>query len=116
MIDVTILQAGGLFVLLFLSYYTYVQYRKGVFNRWDVLLWSCVWIILMVMTFFPAAISPLVKSELFFRFLDVILVFSCGVMLVVCFYIYRRLRIWEDKTKGLIRAYAESSADFEKKD
>jgi hypothetical protein len=102
-----ILQLSGLMVLLFLTYYTYLQYRRRIFNTLDFVGWSLVWILLLVMDLFPQLLQPLVKPEfLFFRVLDIILVSAIAMLLVSCFYTYRKMRILEDKMRELVKAYA----------
>ena len=102
-----ILQVTGLIVLLFLFHYTYLQYRRRIFNIYDFAGWIIVWSILLVMAIFPQILEPLIEPEiLFFRALDAVLVSSITILLVACFYTYRKMRIVEDKMKQLVRLHA----------
>ncbi|MBD3261776.1 MAG: DUF2304 family protein [Candidatus Altiarchaeales archaeon] len=98
-------QLTGLIALLFFLYYTYIQYRKNIFNKADALIWSVIWVTLMFISVFPQLFQPFIPT-LFFRVLDIIVIFSVAALLTVGFLIYRRLRIYEQKTRQLMRHMA----------
>lgn len=98
-------QLTGLIALSFFLYYTYLQYRKKIFNKSDALLWSVIWLTLMIISMLPQIFQPFIPT-LFFRVLDIIIVFSVAALLTVGFLIYRRLSIYEHKTRQLMRHMA----------
>lgn len=71
---------GSLFIL-FMIYYTYIHFKKHVFDKNIFLFWEILWVISLISIIYPQTLNPIVETFNFARTLDVMIVL--GVMLVV---------------------------------
>ncbi len=97
------LQVLGAAFALFFLYYSYTQYRKRVFDSFDLGLWASVWGALLAASLFPYALSPIFVPSLFIRTLDFLVISAILLLFALGFLIYKKLRLYQKKTEELVR-------------
>ncbi len=71
---------GSIFIL-FMAYYTFINFKKHEFHKNTFLFWESIWLISLVSIIYPKTLEPIMNTFNFARSLDVMIIL--GVMLVV---------------------------------
>ena len=79
--------AGFLFGLFFL-YYTFINYKRKEFTAKEFALWVIIYVAVIIISFFPSLLDPIVKYGGFFRALDVLIVSGFLFLIAAIFYTY----------------------------
>ncbi|MFQ5406506.1 MAG: DUF2304 family protein [Candidatus Micrarchaeia archaeon] len=100
------IQLIGLALALLLMYYSFIQYRKGLFDVSDLTLWGAIWIGLLFASVFPGLLSPLLRPFAFIRVLDFLVISSILALFILSFLIYRKVVVYQRKTEKLVKLLA----------
>ena len=97
--------AGFLFGLFFL-YYTFINYKRKEFTAKEFALWVVAWIAVIVISFFPSLLDPIVKYGGFFRALDVLIVSGFLFLIAFMFYTYTLTKKTQKQVETIVRLVA----------
>ena len=103
---VLVIQIVGLLFGLFMIYYSFLNYKKKEFTAKEFVFWAAVWILLIVVAFFPSVLDPIVKYFGFFRVLDVLIVSGFLFLIIAIFYTYTLTRKTQKQVEIVVREVA----------
>lgn len=104
--EITLARLLGFLTGSFFLYISYIQFKKKLFKKSDLIGWTIVWGGLIVISLL-SVYAPLSQTIIFsYRFIDLVLVFSILIGFTIIFLIYKRLKKYEKKTKELVRKVA----------
>ncbi len=105
--NLSALQLFGAVLGAFFCYNTYIQYRKGVFERSELAAWLFVWGGLIAVSFASAFFFPLTTTIIFsYNILDTVTIVSISALAVVSFSLYKKTKVQEQKMKKIIKKIA----------
>ncbi len=100
--------AGFLFGLFFL-YYTFINYKRKEFTAKEFALWVIIYVAVIIISFFPSLLDPIVKYGGFFRALDVLIVSGFLFLIAAIFYTYIITRKNQKQLETIVREMAMKS-------
>jgi hypothetical protein len=105
----------GALIGLVTIYYTYLQYKRSIFQKNELLSWSLVWTALIGISFVSMFVIPLKQTIYIYSLLDLVIFASILGGYVILLIIHRRQNILDGRVKRLIREAAFESADGKRK-
>ena len=101
------IQILGMLFAVFMSYLTFLHFRKKEFTTKETIFWLGVWIIFLTISIFPTGLDFIIKNWLSFnRRLDFFIVIGFMFVIGVIFYIYTIIRKVQNKVENLVRKIA----------
>lgn len=100
------IQIAGFLFGLFMVYYSFLNYKKKEFTVKEFAFWAVVWILLILVAFFPSILDPIVKYFGFFRALDVLVVSGFLFLIIAVFYTYTLTRKTQKQVETVVRQIA----------
>ncbi|HLC61078.1 MAG TPA: DUF2304 family protein [Candidatus Nanoarchaeia archaeon] len=100
------IQIAGILFGLFMIYYSFLNYKRKQFTITEFIFWAVVWIFLILVALFPAALDPAVKYFGFFRALDVLVVSGFLFLILAVFYTYTLTRKTQKQVETVVREIA----------
>ena len=100
------IQIAGFLFGLFMIYYSFLNYKKKEFTVKEFAFWAVVWILLILVAFFPSILDPIVKYFGFFRALDVLVVSGFLFLIIAVFYTYTLTRKTQKQVETVVRQIA----------
>jgi hypothetical protein len=108
-----LIQIFGIFIALFLLYYTYLNYRKHVLALRELLPWAILWIGLILVTIFPSIVNVFLEGFGINRALDLFMIVAIFILLAVIFHNYITVHRLENRIEKFIRSEALKQVDNE---
>lgn len=102
------IQIAGLLFGLFMTYYSFLNYKRKEFTVKEFGFWLFTWIIFSVITLFPSVLDPIVKLGGFFRTLDVLIVSGFIFLIAAIFYTYTVTRKTQKKVEKIVMEMAQN--------
>ena len=103
MISVQIL---AILFVLWMTYFTFLHFRRKEFTFWEYAFWQAVWLGLAVVVIFPKSTSFITRTFGFYRALDFLTVGAIVILLGVTFRNYVLLRRLQRQLEDTIRKLA----------
>ena len=97
------LQFAGILISVFFIYYSYLLFRKGVFQKPDFAAWIAIFIGLSLVSLFPQVLDPVVRPLSFIRLMDFILISAVFIQFGLVFWLYKELKISQAKIRLLVK-------------
>lgn len=97
------IQIAGFLFGLFMSYYSFLNYKRREFTVKEFSFWLLLWIIFILITLFPFLLDPIVKIGGFFRTLDVLIVSGFLFLIAMIFYTYTIVRKNQNQLEKIVR-------------
>jgi hypothetical protein len=101
----------GILVGLIVFIFTLMRFRDGKLSLGMFFLWSCVWIIIILISIYPQATSSLAIISGIGRGLDVILIISIIGCYYLLFRMYNMIENIEEEIDQLVREIALERGD-----
>lgn len=98
-----VIQPIGIIFTLFLLYYTYLHYKKQTLTLREYVLWTVLWISLLVVTIFPSIVNVFLKDLGIGRALDLFVIVGIFLLLVIVFQNYTVVHRLEKRVEKFIR-------------
>ena len=103
---VTIIQlAGGAFALVMI-YITYFSFKRKDFKIADLLLWSAVWILLLIGVFVPQLLDNFLEKIGVVGAITLFTIVAILFLFAVVFFLYRKVRKNTEQVERLVREIA----------
>ena len=100
------IQIAGFLFGLFMIYYSFLSYKRKQFTVTEFVFWAVVWVLLIIVAFFPFILDPIVKYLGFFRVLDVLVVSGFLFLILAVFYTYTLTRKTQKQVEAVVRQMA----------
>lgn len=105
------IQILAILFVLWMTYFSYLHYRRREFSVIEFIFWMVVWIGLTVVVFFPHSVDYfLVKFSITSAF-DLVVIVGIVVLFGITFRNYVLLRRTERKVELLVRELASKEAN-----
>ncbi len=105
------IQVLAMLFVLWMTYFSFLHYRRGEFSLIEYLFWQLVWIGLGVIVIFPASIKIAIQTLGFSRAFDLLTVGGIVILFGVTFRNYVLLRRTERKVEDVVRTIALKPGD-----
>jgi hypothetical protein len=97
------IQIVGLLFGLFMSYYSFLNFKKKNFSQFEFFLWETFWILLMFITLFPDSLNFIIKDILSLsRPLDFFIIVGFLSLILLTYVNYNINKINERKVNKII--------------
>lgn len=106
-----LIQIFGIFIALFLLYYTYLNFRKRVIALREFLLWAVLWAGLILVTIFPSIVNVFLEGLGINRALDLFEIVAIFILLIVIFHNYITVHRLENRIEKFVRSEALKQVD-----
>ncbi|OYT27579.1 MAG: hypothetical protein B6U97_01155 [Candidatus Altiarchaeales archaeon ex4484_96] len=100
------IQIVGFVFSLFMSYLTFLYYRRGDYRFRDFGVWMVIWTIFTYVVLAPNSFGELLKPLKVSRLMDLFTIISFIAVLGIVFYLYLITRRNEDKINRIVREIA----------
>lgn len=101
-----IIQPIGIIFSCFLLYYTYLHYKKATLSLREYMLWTILWISLLIVTIFPSIVNVFLKDLGINRALDLFVIVGIFILLVIVFQNYTVVHRLEKRIEKFTREEA----------
>ena len=109
------IQSLGCFFGLSMMYFTFVKYKRRELNKFELMVWSTCWILLIIVALVPFALDAIIQPLNFYRRLDFFVVFGFFVLLGLGFFNYSTVRKLERKIEAFVREEAMKGTEQQTK-
>jgi hypothetical protein len=96
-------------------FFTYTHYKRSDFTAKELLIWTGIWIVFLVISLFPEMVSPYVQKLGFARLMDFVAMIAFVVVFILLLHNYLVVHQLENKIEALVRELALKDVDSEKK-
>lgn len=96
----------GVIFGFFMSYFTFLCYKRGEFRRPQFLFWEFVWLVVILLPFFAPLLNSFMKELGFIRIIDFLMVISFMFLGFLTFYNYLNLHKLKRALESKIREEA----------
>jgi len=100
------IQFVAILFALWMSYFTFLHFRRGEFGKSEITLWMLLWIGLIAVVLFPHSLDFLLKTFRITRAFDLIVVVGIVVLFAVTFRNYVLLKRTERRLEDFVRRNA----------
>lgn len=100
------IQLIGLIFALFMTYLTFLYYRRGNYRFWDFGIWMFIWLGFMGVVLSPDSFGSLLNPLKIGRLMDLFMILSFMTVFGVVFFLYLTTRKNEERIKKLVREIA----------
>ncbi|MBS3142072.1 DUF2304 domain-containing protein [Candidatus Woesearchaeota archaeon] len=110
------IQLIGVFVGLFMLYYSYVYIKRKEFTMKEAVFWLMVWIALIALSLFPQVLNAM--SWYVFRVqrtMDMLIIFGFFFLAMIIFYMYTLVRTSQRQIDAIVRNLALEKVQKKKK-
>lgn len=84
-IEINGLQIASIAFSVFMMYFSYVGYRRKHFEKWGLLVWNLMFILVIIGALFPALFVPLAQVLKIARVFDLFTVVGLFSLLIITF-------------------------------
>lgn len=99
-------QVLAMLFVLWMTYFSFLHFRRREFTLWEFLFWQVIWIGLAVVIIFPGTVNIVLETLNIARAFDLIVVTGIVILFGVTFRNYVLLRRTERKVEELVREQA----------
>ena len=100
------IQIAGILFGLFMTYYSFLNYKRKEFTAKEFSCWLFIWIVFIIIALFPFVLNPIVKTFGFFRTLDLLIISGFLFLIAAIFYTYTIVRKIQRKLEVIVREMA----------
>jgi hypothetical protein len=100
------IQILAILFVLWMTYFSFLHYRRKEFSFWEFTFWQTAWIGLAVVVIFPKTTGFITRTFGFYRALDFLTVGAIVILLGVTFRNYVLLRRLERQLQEAVRKIA----------
>jgi len=104
--DILGIQILGFLFGFFMSYYTFLHYKRKEITVKEYSFWIMLWVVFIILTLFPDMLKPILKQIGFARALDFFIVAGFMFLIGSMFYIYLLVRGIQKKIEDIVRKIA----------
>ena len=104
------IQIAGVLFGLFLSYYSFLNYKRRIFTQKELIFWIIVWVSFVVFSLIPDLLEPFTRSVNFARVLDFFIIIGFMFLLSIMFYLYTIVRKNQRQIEKIVRQTAMEKA------
>ncbi len=108
-------QILGILFGIFMLYMTYVNYKKNTYTKRSFILWSTIWIAIILIVTIPEIIYGIMNLLSFQRTADFFTSIGILFLTTITFYSYSTVKRNQQKVDKLVRAYAIEKAKEKKR-
>lgn len=102
------IQILAIIFALWMTYFTFLHYRRKEFNRFDAMLWQVLWLGLITVVIFPRSVTFLLRTFSITRTFDLVVIVGIMVMVGLTFRNYVIIKRLERRIEEDIRNEALS--------
>jgi hypothetical protein len=106
-------QLLGIFFALDMIFITYYYHKRGIFEPQDSMLWTAIWIILLLSVTFPQRLEALAEPLQIIRVFDFLTVGAFFLSFGLVFITFVRLKSTEHQIQRIVREIALRDAEEE---
>jgi len=112
------LQIASIAFSIFMMYFAYVGYRRKHFEKWGLLLWNVVFILVIISALLPTIFSPFAQVLKIARVFDLFTVAGIFFLLVITFLNFLQIHKLNGKLSHFIQkeALKEDEKKHDQKD
>ena len=99
-------QAIAILFGLFMTYLTYIQFRKRNLQTYDVIVWFVVWIIFILAATFPSTLTIFLQPLVIQNVIDLLTIGAFMMMFSIVFKLYISTKKNEKNIKTIVRKIA----------
>lgn len=100
------IQILALLFVLWMTYFSYLHYRRGEFTVYEFAFWQVLWVGLTVVVFYPRALNGILRTFSISRAFDLVVVVGIVILFGVTFRNYVLLKRMKRKIEDMIRQQA----------
>lgn len=100
------IQIVAILFALWMTYFTYLHYKRGEFGRVEAVFWQILWFGLVVVVIFPHSVRFILTTFSISRTFDLIVIIGIVILFGVTFRNYVILKRMERKVEDLVRTEA----------
>lgn len=100
------IQILAILFALWMTYFTFLHFRRKEFGRVEATLWQVLWAGLIVVVIFPDSVRFILKTFSISRTFDLIVIIGIMILYGVTFRNYVILKRMERKVEDLVRSEA----------
>ena len=104
---VLLLQLVATLFLAFVSYITFLHYKKKIYDTRTFAFWICVWIISFSLVIFPESSSFITQELGVTRVIDFYLILGLMFFAVISFFTFSEMRKLKKKLEELVQVIAK---------
>ena len=100
------IQVLGMLFVLWMTYFSYLHYRRGEFSIWEFSFWQVIWLGLAAIILFPSTVNFILQTFKIARAFDLLTVGGIVILFGVSFRNYVLLRRTQHEVESLVRQLA----------
>ncbi|MBS3107237.1 DUF2304 domain-containing protein [Candidatus Woesearchaeota archaeon] len=101
------IQVVGLFFAGFMTYFSFLHFKRKEFTPKEFTFWLVLWIVFAGVAIFPGSLDFLVEKFNLTRTMDLLIISGFMVLLALFFYVYTLLRRLQAKMEKIVREFAK---------
>lgn len=106
MAKILVIQIVGFLFGLFMSYYSFLHYKRKEFTVKEFSFWLGMWVVFSIVALFPSILDPFIKPLGFFRALDFLIISGFLFLILAIFYTYTITRKNQRRIEAIVREMA----------
>ncbi len=99
-------QLLAMLFVLWMTYFSFLHFRRKEFSFWEFLFWQIIWIGLAVIVLFPKTVTVVLQTLHIARAFDLLTIGGIVILFGVTFRNYVLLRRSDKKVETLVRQLA----------
>ncbi len=100
------IQIVAILFALWMTYFTYLHFKRGEFGKVEAILWQVAWCGLVVVVIFPHSVQFILNTFSISRTFDLVVIIGIVVLFGITFRNYVILKRMERKVEDLVRTDA----------
>lgn len=100
------IQIVAILFALWMMYFSYLHFRRGEFNRLELILWQILWIGLVVVVLFPGSVKFILETFSITRTFDLIVIVGIVVLFGITFRNYVIVKRIQKRVEESVRKQA----------
>ena len=100
------IQIAGFLFGLFMTYYSFLNYKRKQFTTKEFGFWISIWVLFVLIVLVPSILDPIVKTFGFLRTLDLLIISGFLFLIAAIFYTYTLTRKNQKQLETIVREIA----------
>ena len=105
------IQILAILFALWMTYFTFLHYRRKEFSRFDAFLWQVLWVGLIAVVIFPGSVRFILRTFSITRTFDLIVIVGIMALIGMTFRNYVIIKRLERRIEEDVRREAMESSD-----
>ncbi|MFA6587817.1 MAG: DUF2304 domain-containing protein [Patescibacteria group bacterium] len=97
------IQIGAILFVIWMTYFSYLHYRRKEFGIYEYIFWQILWIGLVVVVIYPHSVNFILNAFSINRTFDFVVIVGIIVLFGITFRNYVLLRRMERKLENFVR-------------